>query len=273
MGWFDEQIKNRVKKDNELFSDAFVDMSSVVMGSKTLADSLDEQSKQAHDAINVILRFYRITPQEIPVSIKKVCDQLDFLLRPTGIMRRDITLTGKWYKDGIGPLLATTNDDRVIALIPGKTSGYRFFDADVGKYVRVTKKNCTKINPEAICFYKPFPLRKLTVKDLLTYYIETISPSDYAVFLVSRHENIHFAVDRRALCHGDILCTRSALDDILSIVRQILEKDIVFTVIFNNIGLIDGKGAVCGGKCSGRICGNDEDTFSACRFLQRIQLR
>ena len=98
MGWFDEQIKKRVKKDNELFSDAFIDMSSVVMGSKTLADSLDEQSKQAHDAINVILRYYHITPQEIPISITEVSDQLDFLLRPTGIMRRDVTLSGTWFQ-------------------------------------------------------------------------------------------------------------------------------------------------------------------------------
>ncbi len=185
MGWFDEQIKKRVKKDNELFSDAFIDMSSVVMGSKTLADSLDEQSKQAHNAINVILRYYHITPQEVPLSITAVCDQLDYLLRPTGIMRRDITLTGKWYKDGIGPLLATTNDDRVIALIPGKTSGYRFFDADIGKYVRVTAKNCGKINPEALCFYKPFPLRKLTEKDLFTYFAETLSFSDYTMVIIS----------------------------------------------------------------------------------------
>ena len=102
MGWFDEQIKKRVKKDNELFSDAFIEMSSVIMGNKTLADSLDEQSKQAHDAINVILRYYHITPQEIPISITEVSDQLDFLLRPTGIMRRDVTLSGTWYKDGIG---------------------------------------------------------------------------------------------------------------------------------------------------------------------------
>ena len=185
MGWFDEQIKKRVQKDNELFSDAFIEMSSVVMGNKTLADSLNEQSKQAHNAINVILRYYRITPQEVPVSITEVCDQLDYLLRPTGIMRRDITLSGKWYKDGIGPLLATTTDGKVIALIPGKTSGYRFFDADVGKYVRVTAKNCGKISPDALCFYKPFPLRQLSVKDLFSYFAETLSFSDYSMVIIT----------------------------------------------------------------------------------------
>ncbi len=185
MGWFDEQIKKRVKKDNELFSDAFIEMSSVIMGNKTLADSLDEQSKQAHDAINVILRYYHITPQEIPISITEVSDQLDFLLRPTGIMRRDVTLSGTWYKDGIGPLLATTADNRVIALIPGRTSGYRFFDADIGKYVKVTAKNCGKISKEALCFYKPFPLRKLSVKDLFSYFADTLSISDYTMVIIT----------------------------------------------------------------------------------------
>ncbi|MBQ9673097.1 MAG: NHLP bacteriocin export ABC transporter permease/ATPase subunit [Ruminococcus sp.] len=185
MGWFDDQIKERVKKDSNLFSDAFVEMSSVVMGKKTLSDSLNDYGKQAQDSIRNILSFYNITPQEIPVNITEVSDQLEFLLRPTGVMKRDITLDGKWYKDGIGPLLATTVDDKVIALIPGKISGYRFFDSDLGKYVKVTAKNCGKISPEAICFYKPFPFRKLTAKDLFKYFAASISFNDYLMIIMA----------------------------------------------------------------------------------------
>ena len=141
MGWFDEQIKDRVKNDEKLFSEAFLEMSSVVMGNKALADTYYDQNKQAQSAINDILKYYSIKPQELPLSVKTITDQMDFYFRPTGIMKRDITLKGKWYKDGIGPLLATTTDGKIIALIPGKVSGYRYFDYDSGKSIRVNKKN------------------------------------------------------------------------------------------------------------------------------------
>ena len=32
MGWFDEQIRQRIRHDNDVFSNAFADMSGVVMG-------------------------------------------------------------------------------------------------------------------------------------------------------------------------------------------------------------------------------------------------
>lgn len=184
MGWFDDQIKERVKKDNQLFSDSFIDMSSVVMKKRALYDALNDSGKQAHTAMEDVLRYYHITPQELPVNITQPTDQLEYLFRPTGVMQRDVTLEGKWYKDAVGPMLTTTTDDRVIALIPGAMSGYRFFDADVGRYVKVTAKNCHKINPEAICFYKPFPLRKLTTMDLFRYFAHTLSASDY-VFMIA----------------------------------------------------------------------------------------
>ena len=45
MGWFDDQIKERVKKDNQLFSDSFIDMSSVVMKKRALYDALNDSGK------------------------------------------------------------------------------------------------------------------------------------------------------------------------------------------------------------------------------------
>ncbi|MEE0872986.1 MAG: ATP-binding cassette domain-containing protein, partial [Ruminococcus sp.] len=184
MGWFDDQIKERVRKDNQLFSDSFIEMSGVVMKKRALYDSLNNSGKQAYTAMEDILHYYHITPQELPVNITDVSDRLEYLFRPTGVMQRDITLKGKWYKDAIGPMLTTTTDDRVVALIPSGMSGYRFFDADKGKYVKVTAKNYEKINREAICFYKPFPLRKLTTMDLLRYFGETLSAADY-IFIVA----------------------------------------------------------------------------------------
>ncbi|MBR0413074.1 MAG: NHLP bacteriocin export ABC transporter permease/ATPase subunit [Eubacterium sp.] len=185
MGWFDDQIKDRIKNDNDVFSDAFHDMSGVIMGKKAFLESFDDSQKQVLHAVYDILKFYHIKPQEIPLDIKDIEDQIDFFLRPNGIMKREVTLSGKWYRDGIGPLLATTTDGRIIALIPCKISGYKYFDYDSGKYVKINKRNYTKISPEAVCFYKPFPLRKLTSSDLFKYFLSTVSGADWIMIIVA----------------------------------------------------------------------------------------
>ena len=39
MGWFDEQIKQRRKNDEKIFSEAFVDIAAAVLGTKKSASN------------------------------------------------------------------------------------------------------------------------------------------------------------------------------------------------------------------------------------------
>ena len=145
MSWFDEQIKTRMHNDQDSFENAFVHLSSVVMGKGVLAAALKGERERAQNAIEEILRFYHVRKAELPASVTEVEDILEHLMRPSGIMRRSVALTGDWYRDGVGPLLASTTDGDVIALIPDPVSGYRFMDYETGKVVRVTAKNKDRI--------------------------------------------------------------------------------------------------------------------------------
>ena len=184
MGWFDEQIRERIEHDNEVFSKSMADMAGVVMGEKVYK-ALNDERILAKNAIDEILKFYNIKPKELPDSIKNLNDQLEYLMRPSGIMRRMVNLEGIWYKDSIGAMIGFRKDDgTAVALIPNKTSGYSFFDSKLGKHVKVNKNNAKLIKTEAICFYKPFPLKKIGIKDLLVYILQTLSVSDivYVIF-------------------------------------------------------------------------------------------
>jgi hypothetical protein len=126
VGWFDEQIKQRIKNDNDAFSSAFADMSGVIMGKKVLNGDFYDDTKRAKDAVGEILKFYHVPMQELPINVKDIDDVLEYLLRPSGIMRRTVTLSDTWYKDGIGALLCTTKDGVITALIPKGSCGYTF---------------------------------------------------------------------------------------------------------------------------------------------------
>jgi len=41
-----------------------------------------------------------VKPQELPDNLRDLNGQLEYLMRPAGIMRRAVTLEKGWYRDG-----------------------------------------------------------------------------------------------------------------------------------------------------------------------------
>ncbi len=185
MGWFDEQIRQRRESDEAVFEDSFLNMAGAVMG-RRMSEALNDDRQLAEDAIGEILKFYRVKPQEVPDTITDMNEVLEYLLRPSGIMRRSVNLDEGWYHDAAGAMLGTRTDDgSLVALIPTGLSGYGFCDRSTGKLVRLTKRTERLIAREAIAFYKPFPLKKMSMGSLLKYILEQIAPADAAFVVLS----------------------------------------------------------------------------------------
>lgn len=182
MGWFDEQIRQRKQSDDDIFAESFLKMAGAVMGSRVSA-ALNDQRQITKDAIDEILRYFHVKSQEIPDGMTDMNEQLEFLMRPYGIMRRMVQLEKGWYKDAVGAMLGVRKEDgSVVAFIPSGISGYSFFDKETGKRQKVNRKNEGLFEEEAIAFYKPFPLKKMGVGELLLYILQTLSISDYLLF-------------------------------------------------------------------------------------------
>ncbi len=185
MGWFDDQIRERIIRDDEAFEEAMLQMAGVVMGSKVYR-SLENDRIKAKNAIEEVLKFYHVKPEELPENINDINDQMEYLMRPSGIMRRVVELEDEWYKDAIGAMLAIRKDSGVaVALIPSPFSGYTFFDTEKNKKVKLTKKTAELFETEAICFYKPLPVSKIGVKELLSYMAKSVSVYDYIAVAIA----------------------------------------------------------------------------------------
>ena len=185
MGWFDEQIKQRKQSDDQLFEEAFVRIADAVLGTK-MSSAYQSDEAKASGEIGEILKYYKIKPKEVPDTVKGLDDRLEYLLRPHGIMRRNVELPKGWYRDAIGAMLGRRKDDgSVVALIPRGLTGYAYYDAKAAQWVRITSKNEDLFDDEAICFYKPFPLTKLTVPTLIRYIAECLDKADIALAVLS----------------------------------------------------------------------------------------
>ena len=185
MGWFDEQIKLRKENDDNAFADSFVNMAGAVMG-KRVSAALKDDRVVTKDAIDEIMKFYHVKSREVPDSITDMNEQLEYLMRPYGIMRRTVYLEKGWYMDATGAMLGVLKESgRVVALIPGRISGYTYFDYTAGKPRKVNSKNQELFEKEAIAFYKPFPLKKMGISTLVKYIFENLSTSDYVMMVMA----------------------------------------------------------------------------------------
>lgn len=186
MGWFDDQIKLRKKNDHDGYENTLMNIAGAVTGSKK-AGAFSDEKEQGDSVINEILKAYRLQPADIPAKLKTLEERLDHALHPYGIMKREVELKEGWRRDAFGVMLGFLKEDkRPVVLLPAGLTGYRFYDPGTGGYIRVNGDNEALFERDAFSFYRPFPLKELTVTDLIKYIISILEPADYVmVMLVS----------------------------------------------------------------------------------------
>ena len=112
-------------------------------------------------------------------------EQLTGILRPRGIMMRDIRLTGAWWRECVGPLLGYAKDGRLVALTPTKTGlGYQYREQD-GSIRQVGRREMAdELKPQAVTFTKALPLTPLRLKDLIRFTWSVVSGPNALLLVV-----------------------------------------------------------------------------------------
>ena len=180
MSWFGNQIEERREADARLLDDSFVQISGVVMGQKK-ARELGDERIITRNTIDEILKYFHFKPVEIPEGISEPLEQLEYALRPYGIMYRLVDLKKGWYRDAYGPMLSRTTEGTPVALIPSPVRGYTYRDPSTGSTVKMNAKTEGTIADRGIILYKPLPQKKLNLADLLKYLKSCITLADSAM--------------------------------------------------------------------------------------------
>lgn len=185
MGWFDEQIRRRKENDNDVFAETLDQIASSVMG-KRGGSVYDNDKISAQNALNEILKFYHLKSRKIPDSLTDIEKQVEYAVRPYGMMYRTVELENGWYKDAAGAMIGRLKESgRRVALIPGKFSGYTYYDLESGKRKKIGKNSQGLFEKEAILFYKPFPVKKMKLGMLIKYMVESLSGADFLAVILA----------------------------------------------------------------------------------------
>lgn len=175
MGWFEEQIELRCEKDGEALDEALKNVSAMIEGKKR--QSFHDDREKIKSALDDVLAHYGVRPRDLPPEVKKLNDQIEYLCRPHGIMYRSVKLEKDWYRDAVGAFLGQLKTGEAVALLPDALGRYSFFDPHTHKRVRIGRKTQTLLCEDAYCFYKPFPLKKIGIPDLVKYIFSAIDVS------------------------------------------------------------------------------------------------
>jgi len=174
---FDDQLKDRRTGDEIMFEGAFDDLMSIL--DKKYRVDIENLS----DAICEILTHLKVKIPTPPEHLDDPEKRIEYMLRPSGSMRRRVELKGEWWKDSVDPFLALTKSGEMIALLPGKLGGYSYRNNN-GFKIKINKKTAQEISEDAFCFYAPFALKKLKLTDLTLFMFKNARLSDFIYVLI-----------------------------------------------------------------------------------------
>lgn len=185
---FSEKVKRQKKKEREVFrlSCELIEETALGSGGKKgpKGVALDQQSDQLINAINQVTNYYEMAPITIPRNAIEDEGLLDTVLGRTGLTRRKVTLSRKWWVRGEGPVVAYNQDKNIVCLVPMKFGGYSYVDPKTGETIKLNRRTALNISGEGYCFYKPFPTTSMSIKDFIKYILKTFSKFDIAFLMV-----------------------------------------------------------------------------------------
>ncbi|MEH2382714.1 MAG: NHLP bacteriocin export ABC transporter permease/ATPase subunit [Nostoc sp.] len=122
----------------------------------------------------------KIRPPARSENLKRVKEPLLAIVRASRIRMRQVLLRDNWWKKDCGSLIAYTQDNQPVALLPVSATAYEMFDPVAQTRVQVDERIALTLSPIAYMFYRSLPeqaFKALTlvqfalkgrVKDVLT---------------------------------------------------------------------------------------------------------
>ncbi len=95
---------------------------------------------------------------------------------------RAIILTPGWHKEDGGAFLVFDKNKKPLVCLPKVKGGYILYDVESDSGVPVSKKVAQSLSPNAYMIYKPLPLKKIGLKDIVKFCFSSVKTSD-VVFL------------------------------------------------------------------------------------------
>lgn len=164
------RLHEKLTEESHVFKNALTWLATVVR-TKRQDDVAETSRDPLFTACQVIGKHSGIQFQQHPDSLKGVsANPLQDIARASRVRIRKILLTDGWWNHDHGAFLAYTAEGaQPVALLPISPTSYRIFNPIDGATSKVTAKVAASLDTNGYVFYRPFPNRKLTAKELVSF--------------------------------------------------------------------------------------------------------
>jgi NHLM bacteriocin system ABC transporter ATP-binding protein len=126
-----------------------------------------------------------VRPRPDAVDGRADAQTLDGIATASRIRTRQVVLRGDWWRQDNGPLLAYLEaDKRPVAVLPLLINQYELYDPVARTHTLVTQEVALRLAPFAHSFYRPFPERKLSGRDVLRFGLQGSGRDLWTVLLM-----------------------------------------------------------------------------------------
>ena len=178
------QFETRARMDAELTEAAYHDLGDSVLPSKPGATRRADCAERDVAAC-ACLDYLGVASGAVPEGVDDPDERLEYLCRPSGTMRRQVTLDEGWQRRSFGPMIASLDTGETVALVPSKFLGYWMLDPSVPSKKHVTRQVAAHIDPKATLIYRPLPAKALGFKDLVRFTVGAFDAGDYLRVIVA----------------------------------------------------------------------------------------
>lgn len=164
--FLDEERLNQQRQE-----EALKNLASILQQSKQASAPSPEGAPLfvAARAIGDVLGF-TMRPAAKSEDASRMKTPLEAIARASHVRMREVLLTGPWWKQDSGPLIAYTEEDnRPVALLPMTAGRYELFNPVTMTRTPVGARLASTLAPFAHTFYRPFPQAALKSIDLFKF--------------------------------------------------------------------------------------------------------
>ena len=111
----------------------------------------------------------RIKRPQASEDLSRLKNPLEAIIRASRLQMRSVLLTGEWWQQDNGPLLAYNADRQPLALLPLKPGKYVVYDPQGDRQITIDKNNSHDLEPLAFMFYRTFPEGTLNIGSILKF--------------------------------------------------------------------------------------------------------
>lgn len=111
----------------------------------------------------------KIRPFARAEDLKRFKEPLEAIARASRIRMRRVLLQDNWWEKDCGPMVAYTQDNRPVALLPLTATRYEILDPVEKTRLKVNARRVSTLSPVAYTFYRSLPDKVITVLDVFRF--------------------------------------------------------------------------------------------------------